>query len=483
MKLKELLTGTDIIDSNADMELDISSVCYDSRSAGPGSLFVAIRGFKTDGHKYISSARGLGAAAAVVEEAPQGVDIPYIVVKDSRKALARIAAVYFGHPEKKAVIVGVTGTNGKTTVTNLIKGVLEDQGYKCGLVGTNGNMIGDELMETERTTPESFELFRLFAQMADKGCQYIIMEVSSHSLALDRVYGIEFRTAVFTNLTQDHLDFHHTMEEYAAAKAMLFDRCRSAVINIDDSYSGVMMAGSCENKITYSAKDPSAGLYASNIDLEISGISFDLVHKEETRRVRLAIPGMFSVYNALAALGCLYELGIELDRAIASLAKAHGVKGRAQVVPTGTDYTVLLDYAHTPDGVSNILKAARGFAPGRVVAIFGCGGDRDKTKRPIMGELAGQLADFCVVTSDNPRSEEPMEIIGEILPGVEKTGCPFTVIEDRRAAIQYALDNAKKGDVIVLMGKGHENYQEIKGVKHHLDEYEEVMAYFKGTTK
>jgi len=478
MKLSQLLSVLDVVEIHADIETEITSVCYNSRLAEEGSLFVAVRGFQTDGHKYIKSACEKGAAAAIVEEAPADCSIPYVIVKNSRRGLALIAAEWFGHPEKKVPVIGVTGTNGKTTVTNLIRDIATKSGIKCGLVGTNGNMIGDEFIHTERTTPESFELFRLFARMVEEGCGCIIMEVSSHSLVLDRVFGIEFEAAAFTNLTQDHLDFHVTMDEYAKAKAMLFDRCRRAVINIDADYADVMMGGTCENKMTYSAKDSGASLYARDISLSLGGVSFTLEYEGRSIPVSLGIPGMFSVYNALTAIGCCLSLGLKLENIIALLGEAHGVKGRAQVVPTGTDYTVLLDYAHTPDGVDNILKAAKGFAKGRVIALFGCGGDRDRTKRPIMGNIAGSLADMCIVTSDNPRSEEPMAIIEDILPGVEKTGCSYTVIEDRRAAIRHALSIGEAGDVIVLMGKGHEDYQEIKGVKHHLDEYEEVMAYF-----
>ncbi|MBQ1250131.1 MAG: UDP-N-acetylmuramoyl-L-alanyl-D-glutamate--2,6-diaminopimelate ligase [Clostridia bacterium] len=478
MKLAQMLEGLDYQCFGADLEAEIPSLCYNSLKAEPGCAFVAIRGFKTDGHKYVPSAFEKGAAVAIVEEAPTGCAIPYIIVEDGRKALAAMSANFFDHPERKVPVIGVTGTNGKTTVTNLVKEMLERSGRKCGLIGTNGNMIGDLFIETERTTPESFELFRLFGEMVDAGCDIIIMEVSSHSLVLDRVYGIEFASAMFTNLTQDHLDFHGTMEEYARAKAMLFSRCRHSIINMDDLWSAVMLEGSCPDHKTFSAKDPAADLYASNIELGIGGVRFDLTAAGEARPVSLGIPGMFSVYNALTAIGCCLSLGLSMEETIGGLSMAHGVKGRAQVVPTGTEYTVLLDYAHTPDGVENILKAARGFAKNRVIALFGCGGDRDRTKRPIMGKIAGSLADHCIVTSDNPRTEVPMAIIEDILPGVRESGCPFDMIEDRREAIRHALSMGQPGDVIVFMGKGHETYQEINGVKHHLDEYEEVMKYF-----
>ena len=334
------------------------------------------------------------------------------------------------------------------------------------------------MLYTERTTPESKDLYALLKEMADEGCTYAVMEVSSHSLALDRVWGLEFESAVFTNLTQDHLDFHATMDDYARAKSILFDRCHKAVVNSDDAYCGVMLERCRRSKVTYSAKDPGADAFANDIELGQQGVSFNLVFAGGNFPVYLGIPGMFSVYNALAALGCCISLGIDPDDVVSALKSAHGVKGRAQVVPVNADYTVMLDYAHTPDGVENILKAARGFARGRVVALFGCGGDRDKTKRPIMGKAAGSLADFCIVTSDNPRSENPGDIINDILPGVMETSCPYVVIEDRREAIRYALQNGRKDDVIVLMGKGHEDYQEINGVRHHLDEYEEVMKFF-----
>ncbi len=477
MKLSRLLDEISPLEVHTCGDAEISDICFDSRACKKGSLFVAVRGYKTDGHKYIEKAVENGASAVIAEEKPV-CPVPWARVENSRRALASASAAFYGHPEKRLKIVGVTGTNGKTTVTNLIKTVLESCGEKCGLIGTNGNMIGSRMLYTERTTPESKDLYALLKEMADEGCTYAVMEVSSHSLALDRVWGLEFESAVFTNLTQDHLDFHATMDDYARAKSILFDRCRKAVVNSDDAYCGVMLERCRRSKMTYSAKDPGADAFANDIELGQQGVSFNLVFAGGNFPVYLGIPGMFSVYNALAALGCCISLGIDPDDVVSALKSAHGVKGRAQVVPVNADYTVMLDYAHTPDGVENILKAARGFARGRVVALFGCGGDRDKTKRPIMGKAAGSLADFCIVTSDNPRSENPGDIINDILPGVMETSCPYVVIEDRREAIRYALQNGRKDDVIVLMGKGHEDYQEINGVRHHLDEYEEVMKFF-----
>ena len=476
MKLQELLRGVAVKSSTAADDLEIREVRYDSRAVQAGDLFVAIRGFATDGHQYIGKALEQGAAAVVCEEAPEGV--PAVVVENARQALAEIAANRFGHPADSMVMLGVTGTNGKTTTTYLVKHMLEDAGHKVGLIGTNQNLIGDEVIETERTTPESYELHALFARMRDAGCTHVIMEVSSHSLVLDRVHGIHFAVGAFTNLTQDHLDFHKTMEEYRRAKAMLFAISDRGVINLDDDAAQAMLADAKCPCLTFSCEKDAADLTAKNIRLHADGVEFVATTKGELARVKLPIPGHFSVENALAALGMVLQTGMPLGDAAHALATATGVKGRVEVVPTDTDYTVLIDYAHTPDGVENVLRAVRGFAKGRVIALFGCGGDRDRTKRPKMGKIAAELADFCVVTSDNPRTEEPKAIIDDILEGMKGTKTPMQVIEDRPEAIHWALAHAKKDDVIVLMGKGHETYQEVNHVKHHMDEREIVAAFF-----
>ena len=476
MKLQELLRGVAVKSSTAAEDLEIREVRYDSRAVQAGDLFVAIRGFATDGHQYIGKALEQGAVAVVCEEAPDGV--PAVVVENARQALAEIAANRFGHPADSMVMLGVTGTNGKTTATYLVKHMLEDAGHKVGLIGTNQNLIGDEVIETERTTPESYELHALFARMRDAGCTHVIMEVSSHSLVLDRVHGIHFAVGAFTNLTQDHLDFHKTMEEYRKAKAMLFSISDKGVINLDDNAAQAMLADAKCPCLTFSCEKDAADLTAKNIHLYADGVEFVATTKGELARVKLPIPGHFSVENALAALGMVLQIGMSLSDAAHSLATATGVKGRVEVVPTDTDYTVLIDYAHTPDGVENVLRAVRGFAKGRVIALFGCGGDRDRTKRPKMGKIAADLADFCVVTSDNPRTEDPKAIIDDILEGMKDTKTPMQVIVDRPEAIHWALAHAKKDDVIVLMGKGHETYQEVNHVKHHMDEREIVAAYF-----
>ena len=476
MKLQDLLKGVAVLESTAAPDTEINEVRYDSRAVRPGDLFVAIRGYATDGHQYIGKALEQGAAAIVCEEAPAGV--PVVVVENARRALAEIAANRFGHPADSMTMLGVTGTNGKTTTTYLVKHMLEDAGRKVGLIGTNQNLIGDEVVETERTTPESYELHALFARMRDAGCTHVIMEVSSHSLVLDRVHGIHFAVGAFTNLTQDHLDFHKTMEEYRRAKALLFTISDKGVINLDDPAAGAMLADAKCPCLTFSCEKDAADLTAKNLKLHADGVEFVAATKGDLARVKLPIPGHFSAENALTALGIVLQLGMPLADAAKSLATATGVKGRVEVVPTDTDYTVLIDYAHSPDGVENVLRAVRGFARGRVVALFGCGGDRDRTKRPKMGKIAADLADFCIVTSDNPRTEDPKAIIDDILEGMKGTKTPMQVIVDRPEAIHWALAHAKKDDIIVLMGKGHETYQEVNHVKHHMDEREIVRDFF-----
>lgn len=476
MKLQDLLKGVAVLESTAAPDTEINEVRYDSRAVRPGDLFVAIRGYATDGHQYIGKALEQGAAAIVCEEAPAGA--PAVVVENARRALAEIAANRFGHPADSMVMLGVTGTNGKTTTTYLVKHMLEDAGHKVGLIGTNQNLIGDEVVETERTTPESYELHALFARMRDAGCTHVIMEVSSHSLVLDRVHGIHFAVGAFTNLTQDHLDFHKTMEEYRKAKALLFTISDKGVINLDDPAAGAMLADAKCPCLTFSCEKDAADLTAKNLKLHADGVEFVAATKGDLARVKLPIPGHFSAENALTALGIVLQLGMPLADAAKSLATATGVKGRVEVVPTDTDYTVLIDYAHSPDGVENVLRAVRGFSRGRVVALFGCGGDRDRTKRPKMGKIAADLADFCIVTSDNPRTEDPKAIIDDILEGMKGTKTPMQVIVDRPEAIHWALAHAKKDDIIVLMGKGHETYQEVNHVKHHMDEREIVRDFF-----
>ena len=476
MKLKDLLKGIDVIECAANLDMDITGVVRDTRKEIPaGSLFVAVSGFAFDGNKYIPMAIEKGAVAVITAKKPEQ-DVPYILVESDRKALAMLGVNFYGHPAEKMTMIGITGTNGKTSVTLLLKHLLEKTlGAKVGLVGTMGNMIGDVELPTERTTPESFELQGLFAQMVEGGCTHCVMEVSSHALTLDRVGGVHYDVAAFTNLTEDHLDFHKTMEAYCDAKAELFRRCDRAVLNRDDEWFERMVAGATCEVLTTSVKD-AAGLKAEKLELLSDGICFTAVMGEKKVQVRLPIPGKFTVYNALTVLGVAVQLGLSLEEASEALTTAQGVKGRVEVVPTpGQPFTVLVDYAHTPDGLENVLSSVRGFCKGRLIAVFGCGGDRDPIKRPIMGAIGVKLADHTIITSDNPRTEDPMAIIRDITANLDEGS--WEIIEDRRKAIRYAMDIAKKDDIIVLAGKGHETYQEINGIKYHLDEREEVAAH------
>ena len=479
MKLRELLTGVPICAGSADLEMEISGVSYDSRTTQPGDLFVAMTGFATDGHQYIGKALANGAAAVLCQQRPAEA-CAYVQTEDSRRALAVIGGNWFGHPAEEMTMIAVTGTCGKTTTTYLLKAILEQaRGVKVGLIGTNQNMIGSDVIPTERTTPESFEVQKLFREMADAGCTHVVMETSSHALYLDRVYGVHYDVGIFTNLTQDHLDFHKTMENYCDAKAILFRNCDVGVYNADDPWSNRLMEGATCSAFSY-ARDADADLRAEHIDLGADHISFDAVTADERVKIKVGIPGGFMVYNTLDVLGAALQLGISLEESARVLARVPHVKGRVEVVPTpGKDYTILIDYAHSPDGLENVLSSVRGFAKGRTVAVFGCGGDRDRTKRPKMGRIAAQLADFVVVTSDNPRTEDPMAIIREILPGMEGTQTPYVVVENRIEAIHYAMDHARKDDVIVLCGKGHETYQVVGTEKHHLDEREVVADHLK----
>ena len=458
MTLRELLAGVAVREAEANLDLEISGVSYDSRKTRPGDLFVAMTGYATDGHKFIPMAREKGAACVLCQEKPEG-EGPWVLVEDSRAALAQVGRNWYGDPAASMTMVGVTGTNGKTTTTYLLKDILEQAaGAKVGLIGTNQNMIGGEILPTERTTPESFELQGLLRRMADEGCTHVVMEVSSHALYLKRVAGIRFAVGIFTNLTQDHLDFHGTMEDYCDAKALLFRVCDVGVCNGDDPWAGRLMAGAtCRQVFFGQGADRPLDLRAEN--------------------VRLEIPGGFMVYNTLGVLAAARELGVPLADSARVLSHSAHVKGRVEPVPVPGDYTVLIDYAHTPDALENVLTAVRGFARGRVVALFGCGGDRDKTKRPKMGAIAARLADFVVVTSDNPRTEVPGDIIRDILAGMEDTETPYMVVEDRAEAIRWAMDHAQPGDVIVLAGKGHETYQEVNHQKHHMDEREIVAEH------
>lgn len=479
MKLRGVLAGVPLTGGGADMEMEINSISYDTRTLTPGALFVALPGAHTDGQRYIAQALDKGAAAVVCREKP-AEEGPYLLTPEPRRALAMISANWFGHPGDEMTLIGVTGTNGKTTSTYLIKAMLERALHtKVGLIGTNQNMIGGLELPAQRTTPESYELQKLLRCMADRGCTHVVMEVSSHALIQHRVEGLRFQVGLFTNLTQDHLDYHKTMEEYRAAKGRLFAQSERAVLNLDDE-AGQYFAQHVECPVTtYSENKDCADLTAKNIRLFSTHVEFEAVAHSQIARAFLPIPGGFTIYNALAALGCGLSLGIPLADSVPPLRSVQGVKGRVEVVPVPTAYTVIIDYAHSPDALENVLSTARDFTPGRLICLFGCGGDRDRSKRALMGAAAGELADLVVVTTDNPRTEPPQDIIRDILPGLEGMPAQVHVEPDRIAAIRYCLDQGRPGDVIVLAGKGHETYQEIMGARIPLDEREVVRAYFR----
>ena len=478
MKLKDIIQNIKIIRCTADPETEITGVCYDSRKVQPGDLFVAVRGFSSDGHRFIPMAREKGAAAILCEELPED-ETACVQTDDCRLGLALCSRDFFGNPAAEMTIIGITGTSGKTTTSYLMKHMLEAKlGAKVGLIGTNGNCIGEEVLHTEHTTPESNDLQRLFRRMADAGCSHVVMEVSSHSLSLDRVAGVHFDVAVYTNLSQDHLDFHGTMEDYAAAKRLLFSRCDTGCFNLDDSWAPFMLKGADCKVLSY-ASEQEADLRAEEIRLAASGVSFTAVYGGERVQTRLSIPGSFSVYNALAVMSAGQALGLSLADCAEAMADAHGVKGRLELVPAGGDYTVLIDYCHKPDALEKVLRSLRPVTEGRLIVLFGCGGDRDRLKRPIMGRIAAENADLVIVTSDNPRTEEPMAIIEEILAGMTESAVPVRVICDREEAIAWAIDNVLPGDVILLAGKGHEDYQVVGHEKRHMDEREIVAAVLK----
>ena len=463
---------------HAPNDLEILHLTDDSRAVRRGSLFAALRGAKEDGARFLADALRKGAACALCESPPD-VDMPYVLVPDSRCALALMAAAWYGGPAARMTMLGVTGTNGKTTTTYLLKQMLEQTlQAKVGLIGTNQNMIGDTILSAERTTPGTLELQRLLARMAEEGCTHVVMEVSSHALTQHRAAGILFDVGIFTNLTQDHLDYHGTMEAYCDAKARLFRQCRAAAVNGDSKWASRVMDGADCPRLSF-GQNLTNDIVGWHPRYENDRVRFTVSDEEEHYATEIRIPGEFSLYNALGALTAMKLLGVPLETAAKALPDCKGVRGRCEVVPTDTDYTVLIDYAHTPDGLKNILETVCGFAQNRVLAVFGCGGDRDRTKRARMGRVAASLSDFAVVTSDNPRTESPYAILHDVLDGMRGSKTPFAVIENRREAIAYALDHAQSGDVVVLAGKGHESYQIIGNKSYALDERDVVCEYLK----
>lgn len=455
---------------------DITLITCDSRKVIEGALFVCIKGERSDGHDYAKKACEAGAKYVLCER-DLGLE-NQIIVPSTRKAFAEVCSAWFSYPLESVKMIGVTGTNGKTSTTYILKHILDSCGHKSGLIGTICNMVGDESESASYTTPDTYELYELIARMRDAGCEYCVMEVSSHALEQGRVSGLHFIASAFTNLTQDHLDYHKTMDNYFAAKCMLFSVSDSAVVNLDDDWGRRISPPSGVSLLSFGIDSEDAMLRADAIEYHSGGAEFNLSFGGESRRVRFHIPGRFSAYNAMSAAGLALCAGIPFDKVCSGLESSSGVKGRAEVFPTGRDFTIILDYAHTPDGIENILSSMREVSSGRVGILMGCGGDRDPLKRPLMGEAAARLADYVIVTSDNPRTEDPNEIIRQILPGVEKHTAEYTVITDRAAAMEYAVRNAQKDDVIVFAGKGHEDYQIIGTEKRHFDEREVLRGIF-----
>ncbi len=476
MTLFDLIMELETMETNADLQTQILGVKNDSRAIRPGDLFVAISGAQQDGHLYIPAALERGASA-VVSERPLGQSVPHVVVPDSKVALSKLASAFFGHPSRKMRMIGVTGTNGKTTTTHIIRSLLSPDG-PVGLIGTNHVLIGEEELPAIRTTPDAVELHGLFAKMVERGCRFCVMEVSSHALDQCRVAGIEYDIAVFTNLTRDHLDYHYNLESYFQAKRTLFSQCARAVINYDDAFGLRLIEGATCPVTTYSVTHDAGDVVAKNVDLTPSGVEFVAVRGLELSRMHWGTPGLFSVYNALAATATALELGLSLPVISGRLKTAPPVMGRMEVVKVPADFTVLIDYAHSPDSLENALSAVRKSTPGRVIAVFGCGGDRDVGKRPEMGRVAAQLADVVVVTSDNPRSEPPSRIIEDIVAGMQNRR-HVHVLENRVEAIHEALGLAGPGDVVILCGKGHETYQEVLGEHYPMDEREIVAAFWR----
>ncbi len=468
MKLCDLMQNI----LKTSVQSDITGIACDSRLVEPGFVFVCIDGVQTDGHRFAQDALKSGAAYLVTQ---RDLGLPnQLIVENTREAWAKMSANWFGNPADKLRMIGVTGTNGKTSVTYLLKSIFEAAGYTVGLIGTIQTMVGDRLIGAVHTTPEPYELQSLLAMMADSGCTVVVMEVSSHALAQNRVETIHFDRGVFTNLTQDHLDFHHTMGEYAQAKQKLFLQSDAAVLNRDDPWYDTMRQNLPTPVITYSVGNTGADYTALELKQRPNGVSFELVAAGQIGRVNLQIPGLFSVYNAVGAAACALSLGVPFETVTAALSALTGVKGRAEPVPTGQDFTVVIDYAHTPDGLLKICGALRVGCKGRLITLFGCGGDRDVGKRPLMGAAAASLSDYLIVTSDNPRNEDPMTIIQDVLPGIPEN-TPYSVFPDRSEAIRFGVSIAEEGDVLLLAGKGHETYQVLKTGIIHLDE-REVLA-------
>ena len=478
MELRRVLEGLKNIKVRGNLELEISNIENNSKKVTPDSLFVAISGFDFDGHKFVGEAIENGATAVMLDmnadlkgiKIPAGVTV--IIAEDTRYALAISACNFYGNPSRKFKLIGVTGTKGKTTTTYMIKAILEKQGYKVGLIGTIENFIGeDSLGKSNRTTPESLELQRMFYKMAAQKMDYVVMEVSSQSLKLNRVAGCDFDIGVFTNLYKDHISEkeHTDLEDYFESKKKLFTMCKKGFVNFDD-FKGIKIVNTMKNCSfkTY-AIDNSADYLAKDITITNVSVDYKVKINGKNERIKVNIPGRFSVYNSLAAIAVCEYLGVSTEN-IKEALESVKVSGRSELVQNKAELAIMIDYAHTAESLENILQAVKSYTKGKVICVFGCGGDRDKHKRPEMGEVAGRIADFSIITTDNPRTEEPEEIIKEIEEGIKKTKGKYKVIVDRKEAIKEAIKMMNNRDIVVLAGKGHEPYQEINGVKYPFDE-------------
>ncbi|MDZ5252806.1 UDP-N-acetylmuramoyl-L-alanyl-D-glutamate--2,6-diaminopimelate ligase [Clostridium sp. LIBA-8841] len=483
MILKSLLNGLDYEVIKGNEESKIQDIRYDNRKIEQGDIFVCIKGFKVDGHSFIGDAVKRGAKVIIVQEyVSVSEDITIIKVKDTRKALALMSSNYFGNPKDKLKIIGITGTNGKTTSAFMIKSILEKAGCKTGLIGTIANYIGNKKVDAVRTTPESYELHELFKNMVEAGVEYCVMEVSSHSLDLDRVYGVQFVEGIFTNLTRDHLDFHKTFENYYNAKFKLFERSNHSIINLDDPYGTNIIEDiekrGVKTKVSTFSVEKDSDFKAFEIKSHSNGSEFK-VNLDKIEEFSINIPGEYNIYNSLGCIICAYNLNIPVEKIKEGLSDVV-IPGRCELVAKEKNlpYSIIIDYAHTPDGLENILSTVKAFTKNRMISVFGCGGDRDKVKRPQMGEIGCKLSDVVIITSDNPRSEEPMDIINDIVKPLKYDN--FEIEVNRKEAIRKAMNMALEGDVIVIAGKGHETYQILKDETIHFDEREVVYDILEG---
>ena len=474
MLLQYLLENLTNVEISGQTNREINKIEYNSNKIKNGDVFVAITGYKDNGIKYIDDAISKGAVAIVHEgDIEHKEDITYIKVENARIALAIMASTYYGDPARKLKMIGITGTKGKTTTAYMIRDIMLASGKKIGMIGTVCNTYGKVTEESIRTSPESLDLQALLARMVDAGMEYVVMEVSSHALELERVYGIKFLVGVFTNLSEDHLDFHKTMDKYLEAKAKLFKQSDFAIINGDDIYAPRLLKMIDIKKATYGL-DNAVDLTATDIRVNPSYVEFKMYVNRMLETIRINIPGRFTVYNALAAIGVCSLFGAQMD-AISGALGALRVPGRNEVVELNKTFTVIVDYAHTPASLEAILSSAKKYTKGRIICVFGCGGNRDKEKRAMMGEISGRLADFTIITTDNPRDEKPSKIIEDIESGIKQTRGLYKYIENRRQAIKFAMRIAWKSDVIIIAGKGHETYQEVEnGKKLYFDDKEIV---------